>query len=91
MLATQLAYKAQWYGREFVEVDPKHTSQTCSRCGKVDAAARQKKKYHCGRCGLDMDADINAASNILARGLTATGGSPSPGRKTEKQRVGVSL
>ena len=91
ILATQLAYKAQWYGRQFVEVDPKHTSQTCSRCGKVDAAARQKKKYHCGRCGLRIDADINAASNILARGLTATGGSPSPGRKTEKQRAGVSL
>ena len=91
ILATQLAYKAQWYGRELVEVDPKHTSQTCSRCGKVDAAARQKKKYHCGRCGLRIDADINAASNILARGLTATGGSPSPGRKTEKQRAGVSL
>ena len=91
ILATQLAYKAQWYGRELVEVDPRHTSQTCSRCGKVDAAARQKKKYHCGRCGLRTDADINAAHNILARGLTATGGSPSPGRKTEKQRAGVSL
>ena len=85
ILGDQLRYKAKWYGRQFVEVDPKHTSQTCSVCDDVNAEYRDKKRFHCGRCGHRADADVNAAQNILARGLIATGGGTTPGRKTEKQ------
>ena len=69
IILAQLSYKAEWAGRTLVEVDPRHTSQTCSRCGTVDAGARREKRYHCNACGLDMDADHNAAVNILHKAL----------------------
>lgn len=69
ILREQLRYKAEWAGREFVEVDPKYTSQRCSNCGVVDGLSRNGKVYACGRCGAVMDADVNAARNILARGF----------------------
>lgn len=45
-----------------------YTSQTCSRCGIVDGDNRSGEHYHCSHCGLDIDADYNAAINILRRG-----------------------
>ena len=69
MMRQQLAYKAAWAGRELIAVDPAHTSQTCSRCGVVDRTNRSGKEYRCGECGLAIDADLNAARNILARAL----------------------
>ena len=69
IIRQQLTYKAEWAGRELVVVDPKHTSQACSGCGVVDRKARVGKRYECAFCGLMMDADVNAAINILHRGL----------------------
>ena len=79
IIISQLDYKSRWYGREFVKVDPRHTSQTCSSCGVVASENRKVKMYKCGNCGLGMDADTNAALNILRRGLSATGVGISPG------------
>ena len=79
IIVSQLAYKSQWYGREFIRVDARHTSQLCSGCGGIDPESRQRKRYRCGACGLRMDADTNAAINILRRGLSATGVGMSPG------------
>lgn len=69
LILGQLEYKADWYGRTLVKVDPKRTSQTCSECGTMNADHRRAKRYDCGVCGLSMDADTNAARNILARGV----------------------
>ena len=60
-------------------MDPRHTSQMCSSCGVVVSESRQDKMYKCGNCGLGMDADTNAAINILRRGLSAAGVGMSPG------------
>ena len=79
IILNQLEYKSQWYDRKFVEVDPKHTSQTCSGCGEVASENRQNKTYECRSCGLRMDADTNAAINILMRGLSSTGAGIPPG------------
>ena len=79
IIAAQLQYKTQWYGREFVKVDSKYTSQMCSGCGGVASENRQDKLYNCGICGLGMDADTNAAINILRRGLSSTGAGIPPG------------
>ena len=79
IIISQLGYKTQWYGREFVKVDPRHTSQMCSGCGVVASGNRQDKMYKYGSCGLGMDADTNAALNILRRGLSAAGVGISPG------------
>ena len=43
LIRQQLRYKAEWAGRRFVEVDPRHTSQTCNSCGVVDGRSRQEK------------------------------------------------
>jgi putative transposase len=65
---TMLKYKAEWYGREFVRVDPKYTSQTCNACGVVDKMSRlSQSKFVCTSCGCESNADINAANNILDR------------------------
>ena len=54
-------------GFTLVKVDPAYTSQTCSSCGAVVKANREGELYHCD-CGLVIDADTNAAINILRRG-----------------------
>ena len=54
-------------GFTLIKVDPSYTSQTCSKCGAVIKANRDGEHYHCS-CGLDIDADTNAAINILRRG-----------------------
>ena len=69
LILGQLEYKVDWYGGRLVRVDPQHTSQTCSECGTVNADHRRAKRYDCGVCGLSMDADTNAARNILTRGV----------------------
>ena len=53
-------------GIPFVAVDPAYTSQICSACGKM--GDRKGKNFSCKACGNTMDADINAAKNIAARG-----------------------
>jgi IS605 OrfB family transposase len=55
-------------GIDFKKVDPAYTSQTCSACGFVDKASRKGGEFCCTKCGMEMDADINAAKNILMRG-----------------------
>ena len=68
----QLQYKADWHGRSFVVVDPKHTSQTCSECGHKERDNRQSQaKFVCLSCGVEQNADVNAARNILARALAS--------------------
>ena len=69
MIRQQLTYKAEWAGRELVVVDPKYTSQDCSACGVRDASSRRGKVYQCTSCGMVLDADVNAARNILSKAL----------------------
>ena len=40
----------------------------CSDCGCVDKSNRNGEIYKCN-CGMEMDADKNAAINILHRGV----------------------
>ena len=72
LLRSQLRYKAEWAGREYVEVDPRYTSQQCSRCRFRNDPGRSET-YHCRSCGLVADRDVNAAMNILAAGVIAAG------------------
>jgi putative transposase len=55
-------------GLTFIRVDPAYTSQTCSLCGRTDKASRKGKIFLCTACGMEMDADLNAAINIRNRG-----------------------
>ena len=82
LLRRRIEDKAATCGVLIVAVDPKHTSQTCHRCGTVDPGSRESQaRFHCRHCGHQAHADINAANNILAAGLavTARGGTPHQG------------
>jgi len=62
------AYKAESRGGRVILVDPRGTSQKCSRCGKTRDMPLAERIFSCEGCGLLMDRDVNAARNILARG-----------------------
>ena len=63
-----LSYKAESAGMKVVKGDPQYTSMTCSDCGNVQEMPQEERTYICGRCGMQMDRDVNASINILKRG-----------------------
>ncbi len=66
-------YKAEDAGRRVVLVNPRHTSQACSRCGALVQKDLSVRVHRCPRCGLERDRDWNAAINILRLGLQSLG------------------
>lgn len=64
-------YKAADAGRSVVLVDPKNTTQICSGCGEIVPKELSARKHKCPHCGLEISRDLNAALNILARGLAS--------------------
>ena len=67
----KLAYKAQWYGRTFVQVDRFYpSSRLCHDCGyKYDGLRLSEREWVCESCGVLHDRDVNAALNILGEAL----------------------
>jgi putative transposase len=63
------AYKAERRGGRVILVNPKGTSQKCSRCGEMVAKELSERIHDCRGCGLVVDRDVNAARNILRVGL----------------------
>ncbi len=70
LFAHALNCKAEEAGKWAVGVDPRGTSQKCSRCGKVCPKTLSDRVHLCS-CGPPMDRDHNAALNIDALGLSA--------------------
>jgi len=74
MFLGMLEYKANLYGREFVTVDPKNTTQTCNDCKFVMGTNNTEKltlsdrEWNCPNCGVHHIRDWNAANNILEKG-----------------------
>ena len=81
-----LEYKGKLYGCKVTVVPPAYTSQKCSACGYVSADNRKSQsQFLCLNCGLELNADLNAAINILVAGscpdtVNACGEEVSPGR-----------
>ncbi|RBR36567.1 IS200/IS605 family element RNA-guided endonuclease TnpB [Enterococcus cecorum] len=67
----KLQYKADWYGREIIKVDPWFpSSQICSECGHKDGKKPLDiREWTCPICHTHHDRDINASINILIEGL----------------------
>lgn len=69
-----LEYKAKHNGKFFIKVNPQYTSKTCSVCGNIKKNLMFKDRvYLCEKCGNTLHRDINAANNILKRGLKSFG------------------
>lgn len=65
MFRTMLEYKTN-----VIRVDPKYTSQTCNECGTKDAKSRlTQSEFVCTNCGHVSHADVNAAKNIMSKGI----------------------
>lgn len=61
-----LEYKLKRNDGELIKVDPKYTSQKCSKCGYIDNKNRlTQAKFQCKSCGYEANADYNASVNIL--------------------------
>ena len=72
-----LEYACNWYGKTLVVINPSYTSRTCSYCHKRNPQFTGMKTnewlavrdWICPFCKHEHDRDINAAVNILNRGL----------------------
>lgn len=77
--------KAENAGRAFEKVNPRYTSQICSRCGHKQKMPLAIRVYECEQCGLVIGRDHNAAITIDIRAsgpeLNACGERP----RSEKQ------
>jgi IS605 OrfB family transposase len=67
-LKSFIGYKAEERGCRVVAVDPRHTSQACSRCGHTARNNRRSRHlFVCRMCGYSLHADLNGARNIAAK------------------------
>lgn len=66
---SKIAYKAECAGRHFFRVNPKGTTQKCSKCGHTEPKRLSQRWHDCERCGLSLSRDHNAAINILGAGI----------------------
>ena len=68
-----LEYFGFKYGKVTVAVAPHNTSQNCSNCGQKVPKSLSTRTHICPHCGYVEDRDINAAINILKKGLSTVG------------------
>jgi IS605 OrfB family transposase len=64
-----IEYKAELAGIKVEYINPKYTSQSCSKCAKVKKSNRKANLYSC-ECGNHIHADLNASRNIANKHLT---------------------
>lgn len=84
-IASKADYKLRARGGSLARVDPAYASQTCSRCGHVDAASSiDARTFRCSACGFESQSDVNMATNLAARYEPPRGAaSPAPRKKTK--------
>jgi len=76
-LSNYIDYKAKKEGIRVIYIAPEMTSQNCSRCAmKNDLHVNTQRPYKntsslfkCNKCGVELNADYNAAFNIAQKGL----------------------
>lgn len=78
--------KAESAGVKVAYVDPKGTSQECSSCGATVNKNLSVRTHRCS-CGVEMDRDVNAALNILHRGISVAGGKLMESRMAGRVRM----
>ncbi len=75
-LRRHLSYKSLVGGTDYVEVDSRFSTKTCSICGALTGptglAGFRVRHWRCSACGTLHDRDINAARNTLRAGVGTT-------------------
>ena len=68
---TILKYKAEWCGRDIIQIDRFYpSSKLCSNCGyKNNDLTLDVRQWTCHECKTNHDRDLNASKNILKEGL----------------------
>ena len=64
-----LEYKGEMYGTHVVRVDARGTTKACNECGVETSKPLWVREHSCPACGHTEDRDLNAAKNVLDRGL----------------------
>ena len=66
-----LTYKAEWYGKSVYKINRWFaSSKTCSECGyQLDKLDLSIREWTCFDCDVRHDRDVNAAKNVLKRGI----------------------
>ena len=64
-----LEYKGDLHGTHVVRVDARGTTKECSACGVETRKPIWVREHSCPSCGHTEDRDLNAAKNILSRGM----------------------
>ncbi len=85
-LRTLTAYKAERNGGRVILVNPRGTSQECSRCHRVVPKDLSTRVHRC-QCGLVLDRDVNAANIVLQRGLERAHAEEQPLLMTPTRRI----
>lgn len=67
-LQRQIEYKIKWLGLPIIYVRAAGTSSKCAEC-ESKLKLEEHRMLFCPRCNVMVDRDINAAKNILSRGL----------------------
>jgi putative transposase len=86
----QLTYKTTWNGGTLIVADRWYpSSKTCSRCGVVKTKLRlSERTCTCTTCGLVIDRDLNAASNLASlvkRVVAGSGPETQNGRRADRK------
>ncbi|CQH64655.1 IS1341-type transposase ISHhu12 (plasmid) [Halobacterium hubeiense] len=68
-----LEYKAEVHGTHVISVEPAGTTKECASCGVSTDKPLWVREHSCPACGHTDDRDLNAAKNILNRGLRQLG------------------
>ena len=70
-LEQKLMYKALEHKQKVIKVSPRYTSQTCPKCGHVEAGNRDKTKhiFCCKNCGYTSNDDRIGAMNLYRKGI----------------------
>ncbi|WP_297454863.1 transposase [Persephonella sp.] len=67
-----IEYKAQSKGIKVVYINPKYTSQRCSKCGHISKSNRKDQShFKCSSCRYTINADLNASRNIAINYLVS--------------------
>ena len=104
-LRRRIIYKTRWSGGTTIVADKWFpSSKTCSRCGEAKSKlSLSEREYICYRCGVVVDRDLNAATNLAklavpksgVSNIDRTGSSPGMGRggvgKTSSLSGGLAL